>query len=134
MSTSSGGTSWSLNEDSLRWKRDDPSAQAATGQGGGSMPMYAMLSTLTDEGRKTVRNNPDRITEVNRELEKMGAKVITQYAALGIFDFITILEANDNLDVANISVQLGSRGTVQIQTVPLIEVKDFINTLKKNVS
>jgi uncharacterized protein with GYD domain len=94
------------------------------------MPLYAMLSTLTDEGRKTVKNNPDRITQVNQELEKMGARVITQYAALGGFDFITILEASDNLDVANISVQLGSRGTIQIQTVPLIEVKDFISKLK----
>ena len=94
------------------------------------MPLYAMLSTLTDEGRKTLRNNPQRILEVNREVEGMGARVITQYAALGGFDFLTILEAADNLTLANISVQLGSRGTVQIQTVPLIEVEAFIGKLE----
>ena len=94
------------------------------------MALYAMLSVLTDEGRKTIRNNPGRILEVNKELEGMGAKVISQYATIGSSDFLTILEAPDNLTVANISVQLGSRGTVQIQTVPLIAVEEFIGKLK----
>jgi len=67
---------------------------------------------------------------VNREIEAMGARVVTQYAALGDYDFLTILEAPDNLTVADISVQLGSRGTVQIHTVPLIEVDDFIAKLQ----
>lgn len=95
------------------------------------MPLYAMLSTLTDEGRKTLKNNPGRLLEVNREVEAMGAKVVTQYAALGICDFITVLDAPDNLTVANISVQLGSRGTIQIQSVPLLEVDTFIAKLKE---
>ena len=94
------------------------------------MALYAMLSVLTDEGRKTIKNNPGRILEVNKELEEMGAKVISQYATIGSSDFLTILEAPDNLTVANISVQLGSRGTVQIQTVPLIAVEEFIGKLK----
>ena len=94
------------------------------------MPLYAMLSTLTDDGRKTLQNNPGRILEVNREVESMAARVISQYAALGVCDFLTILDAPDNLTVANISVQLGSRGTVQIQTVPLIEVDAFIDKLQ----
>ena len=94
------------------------------------MALYAMLGTLTDEGRKTIKNNPGRILEVNKEVEEMGAKVLSQYASLGSSDFITILEAPDNLTVANISVQLGSRGTVQIQTIPLIAVEEFINKLK----
>ena len=94
------------------------------------MALYALLSTLTDEGRRTVKANPVRVREVNREVEEMGAKVVTQYAALGGFDFLTIIEAPDNLTVANISVQLGSRGTIQIQTIPLIEVDDLIGRLK----
>ena len=94
------------------------------------MALYAMLSVLTDEGRKTIKNHPGRILEVNKELEEMGAKVISQYATIGSSDFLTILEAPDNLTVANISVQLGSRGTVQIQTVPLIAVEEFIGKLK----
>ena len=94
------------------------------------MAHYAMLSSLTDEGRKTLRSNPGRVQEVNKEIEAMGAKVVTQYATLGDYDFLTILEAPDNLTVADISVQLGSRGTVQIRTVPLIEVADFIAKLQ----
>ena len=90
------------------------------------MALYAMLSKLTDDGWKTIRGNPDRIAQVNKEIEEMGGKVVSQFAALGPFDFINIVEAADNLTVANISVQLGSRGTVQIQTIPLIDVDTFI--------
>jgi uncharacterized protein with GYD domain len=94
------------------------------------MPLYAMLSTLTDEGRKSIRSNPGRILEVNRELEGMGAKVLSQYAALGACDFLTILEAPDNLTIADISIQLGSRGTVQIQSIPLLGVDELIEKLQ----
>lgn len=94
------------------------------------MPLYAMLSTLTDEGRKTLRNNPGRVQEVNQEIETMGAKLISQYASLGSCDFITILECPDNLTVADVSVQLGARGTVQIQTIPLLEVGELIGKLQ----
>jgi len=96
------------------------------------MPLYAMLSTLTDEGRKTIQKNPGRIQEVNKEIEKMGVKVVSQYAALGAFDFVSIVEAPDNLTVAKLSVQLGSRGTVQFQTIPLIEVEEFIRKIKES--
>jgi len=94
------------------------------------MALYAMLSTLTDDGRKTIKNNPGRIKEVNQEIESMGARVISQYASLGGYDFVNIVEAPDNLTVANVSVQLGSRGTVQIQTLPLIAVDEFISKLE----
>jgi len=90
------------------------------------MALYALLSSLTDEGRKTVKANPGRVREVNHEVEDMGAKVVSQYAALGAFDFLTIIDAPDNLTVADISMQLGSRGTIQIQTIPLLEVDDFL--------
>ena len=94
------------------------------------MATYIFLSTLTDEGRKTIKGRPERIQEVNKEIEAMGAKVIDQYAVLGNFDFISIVDALDNETVARISVELGARGTVQIVTLPAIAVSDFIERLK----
>jgi uncharacterized protein with GYD domain len=95
------------------------------------MPIYIMISTLTDEGRKTIKNHPDRIEEVNREIENMGAKVLAQYALLGPYDFITILDAPNNEAVSKISIDLGSRGTVQIMTLPALLVDEFIEGMTK---
>ena len=94
------------------------------------MATYIFLSTLTDEGRKTIKGRPERIQEVNKEIEAMGAKVVDQYAVLGSYDFISIVEAVDNETVARISVELGARGTVQISTLPAIPVPEFIERLK----
>lgn len=91
---------------------------------------YILLSTLTDEGRKTIKGRPERIQEVNREIEAMGAKVVDQYAVLGLYDFISVVEAVDNEAVARISVELGARGTVQITTLPAIPVSGFVERLK----
>ncbi|NLT23201.1 MAG: GYD domain-containing protein [Syntrophorhabdus sp.] len=90
------------------------------------MPIYIMISTLTDEGRKTIKKHPERIEEVNREIESMGAKVLAQYAILGQYDFLNILEAPNNEAIAKVSIELGSRGTIQIITLPAIPVEDFI--------
>jgi len=91
---------------------------------------YIFLSNLTDDGRKTIKARPERIQEVNKEIEAMGAKVIDQYATLGPYDFISIIEALNNEAVARISVELGARGTVQIMSLPAIPVQDFIESLK----
>jgi uncharacterized protein with GYD domain len=85
------------------------------------------MSTLTDEGWKTVKERPDRIREVNRELEGMGARVLSQYAVLGAYDFVSIVEAPNNETIAWTSVELGSRGTVYIMTLPAIPIEDFTN-------
>lgn len=95
------------------------------------MATYIFLSTLTDEGRKTIKGRPERIQEVNKEIEAMGAKVVDQYAVLGPYDFISVVEAVDNEAVARISVELGARGTVQIMTLPAIPVPTFIQRLKE---
>ena len=95
------------------------------------MPTYILLSTLTDEGRKTVKQRPERILEVNREIEALGAKVLAQYAVLGPYDFVNVLEAPDNETVARVSLELGSRGTVQIMSLVAIPIVDFIAGLKK---
>ena len=94
------------------------------------MATYIFLSTLTDDGRKTIKARPDRILEVNREIEAMGARVIDQYAVLGPYDFISIVQAVDNEAVARISVELGARGTVQIMSLPAIPIPQFIERLK----
>ncbi len=95
------------------------------------MATYILLTTLTDEGRKTIKGRPDRIQEVNKEIEAMGAKVVDQYAVLGPYDFISIVEALDNEAIARISVELGARGTVQILTLPALPVPSFIERLKE---
>ncbi|MFQ5794011.1 MAG: GYD domain-containing protein [Candidatus Bipolaricaulia bacterium] len=90
------------------------------------MPTYIMLSSLTDEGAQTIKKRPERIKEVNQEVEALGAKIQAQYAVLGPYDFVTILEAPDNETIARISVELGSRGSVKIQTLATIPIDDFI--------
>jgi uncharacterized protein with GYD domain len=96
------------------------------------MSTYILLSTLTDEGRKTIKTRPERILEVNKEIEAMGAKVIDQYSVLGPYDFVSVVDALDNETIARISVELGARGTIQIMTMPAINVADFIQRLRTN--
>ncbi|MCX7911835.1 MAG: GYD domain-containing protein [Dehalococcoidales bacterium] len=95
------------------------------------MPLYVMMTNLTDEGRRTVKTNPDRIKEVNKEVEAMGVKIIAQYVTLGQYDFINILEAPNNETIAKVATELGSRGTIQTTTLAALTLDDFIKTLKK---
>jgi uncharacterized protein with GYD domain len=94
------------------------------------MATYVVLSTLTDEGRKTLKNNPRRLTEVNKELEGMGVKVKEQFCVLGPYDFVNIIEAPDNETVMRMSMELGSRGTVQLYTLPAIPIEEFLGKVK----
>jgi uncharacterized protein with GYD domain len=94
------------------------------------MAVYIMLTTLTDEGRKTVKANPQRIKEVNREVESMGGKILSQYAILGPYDFINIIETVGNTTIAKIALEMGSRGTLQTTTFAAIPVDDLIASLK----
>jgi uncharacterized protein with GYD domain len=95
------------------------------------LPHYILLSTLTAEGRKTLKSKPDRIQEVNKEIEAFGAKVLSQYAVLGPYDFINIVEAPDNETIARVSVELGARGTVKIMSLPAVPLDRFISGLRK---
>ena len=94
------------------------------------MPTYILLSSLNPGGLETLRERPDRLREVNQEIERMGGHIKDQYAVLGPFDFVTILEAPDNATVAKISVGMGARGTVRIQSLPATPVEEFIESLK----
>ncbi len=95
------------------------------------MAKFVMLTTLTDEGRKTIKQNPGRIKEVNKEMEAMGAKILAQYAILGPYDFVNILEAPTNEAVSKVAIALGARGTLQTMTMAAMDVDDFIASLKK---
>ncbi len=94
------------------------------------MATFIMLSTLTDEGASTITSDPGRIKAVNDELERMGVRVLSQYAVLGPYDFINVVEAPDNLAVARVSAALSSRGTVRLLTMPAIPIDEFIAGLK----
>ncbi|MDP9399643.1 MAG: GYD domain-containing protein [Actinomycetota bacterium] len=93
------------------------------------MPTFLMLSTLTPEGVQTVKNNPQRIREVNREIEQLGATVKAQWATLGHFDFVNIVEAPDDATMARVSLELGSRGTARYETLAAIPIDDFIASI-----
>jgi len=90
------------------------------------MARYIMLSTLTDAGAETIKENPNRIKEVNLEIEALGVKVLSQYATLGQYDFVNVVEAPDNETIARVSAELSSRGSVRLQTLPAIPIDDFI--------
>jgi uncharacterized protein with GYD domain len=94
------------------------------------MAKYILLSTLTPDGQKTLKNRPERIKEVNKEIEELGVKVLEQYAVLGPYDFVNIVEAPDNDSVFKMSVELGSRGTIKILSMPSITIDELIETLK----
>jgi uncharacterized protein with GYD domain len=95
------------------------------------MSVYVVLSKLTDEGRKTLKAKPARLKEVNAELGRMGVKVLQQYALLGKYDFLNVIEAPDNGTVAKVMVNLGARGTLETMTMSALPIDEFLSTLKK---
>ncbi len=95
------------------------------------MAIYVMLTTLTDDGRKTIKQNPERIKEVNKEVENMGAKILAQYALLGPYDFVNILDAPSNEVITRVAIELGARGTLGTVTMAAMTLDDFIKGVKK---
>lgn len=94
------------------------------------MPKYVILSNLTDEGRKTILDHPERIKEVNEEMENKGAEILEQYFLLGKYDFITIVEAPSKADVTKVVMEIASRGSIDTMTLPAMEVGELIEDLK----
>src|SRR6266566_1959689 len=101
------------------------------GAGGSTVATYVLLTKVTAAGVKTLQSNPRRIKKVNEEIEAMGARVVAQYATLGRYDFVNIVEAKDNETISRVSVGLGARGTVQIETLSAIPIETFIRTIGK---
>ena len=93
------------------------------------MPLYVMLSNLTAQGVQTLKANPHRLREVNRDIEELGAKVLHQWATLGPYDFVNVVEAPDAATIARVSVELGARGASSFQTLEALTIEDFLATL-----
>ena len=93
------------------------------------MPVYIMLSNLTAQGVQTLKSNPERLREVNKDVEELGARVLHQWATLGPFDFVNIVEAPDTATIAKVSVALGARGSAKLQTLPAMSIDEFLGTI-----
>ena len=93
------------------------------------MPLYILLSTLSTQGVQTLKANPDRLREVNRDIEELGARVLHQWATLGEFDFVNVVEAPDTATIARVSVALGARGSTRVETLPALTIDEFVATL-----
>ena len=94
------------------------------------MPVYILLSTLTVQGVQTLKSNPERLRAVNQDVEELGCKVLHQWATLGEFDFINVVEAPDEATIARVSVSLGARGSTKIQTLPALSIEDFLRSIE----
>ena len=94
------------------------------------MPTYVLLTTLTPEGVQTLKNNPERILEVNKEVEQLGATVKAQWAVLGRYDFVNVIEADDEKAMARVSLELGSRGTARYESLAAIPVEEFVESMQ----
>jgi len=93
------------------------------------MPIYILLSRLSQQGVQTLKSNPERLREVNRDVEELGAKVLHQWATLGEFDFVNVVEAPDTATIARVSVTLGARGSTKIETLPALTLDEFADAL-----
>jgi uncharacterized protein with GYD domain len=94
------------------------------------MPTYLMLTTLTEKGVQTLHANPGRLAEVNRDVEEMGAKVLHQWASLGEYDLVNVVEAPDDLTVAKVSLALGARGSAKLETLPLLSIPELLKSFE----
>jgi uncharacterized protein with GYD domain len=95
------------------------------------MKNYIMLTTLTEEGSRTVKNQPERILQVNKAVESWGAKIVSQYALFGPYDFLTLLQADDDMTILKIAAELGSRGTLKTMTLPAVTIDEFVKGISE---
>ena len=94
------------------------------------MPTYILLTSLTAQGVQTLKANPERLREVNKDVEELGAKVLHQWATLGPYDFINVVEAPDPATIARVSVALGARGSAKLQTLTALSIEEFLGAVK----
>jgi uncharacterized protein with GYD domain len=94
------------------------------------MPIFILLSTLTQQGVQTLKSNPERLRQVNQDVEELGARVLHQWATLGGFDFVNVVDAPDIATIAKVSVALAARGSTKIETLPALDIEEFLRTLE----
>jgi uncharacterized protein with GYD domain len=90
-----------------------------------------MLSNLGPNGAATLHEAPARLREVNEEVAALGVTVVEQYALLGQYDFLNIIEAPDETAVARLAIALSARGTMKTVTLTAIPVDEFIGALER---
>jgi len=93
------------------------------------MATYILLSSLTAQGVQTLKANPDRLREVNKDVEELGARVVHQWATLGEYDFVNVVEAPDSATMARVSVALGARGSTKIHTLTALTIDEFLDAV-----
>jgi uncharacterized protein with GYD domain len=93
------------------------------------LPIYILLSRVSQQGVQTLQSNPGRLQEVNRDVEELGAKVLHQWATLGEWDFVNVVEAPDTATIAKVSVALGARGSTRVQTLPALTIDEFVASI-----
>jgi uncharacterized protein with GYD domain len=93
------------------------------------MPIFILLSKLSTQGVQTLKSNPDRLREVNKDVEELGARVLHQWATLGEFDFVNVVEAPDTQTIARVSVALGARGSAKLETLPALTIDELLDAL-----
>jgi uncharacterized protein with GYD domain len=94
------------------------------------MPIFILLSTLSQQGVQTLKSNPERLRQVNKDVEELGCTVLHQWATLGSFDFVNVVEAPDIASMAKVSLSLAARGSTKIVTLPALEIEEFLSTLE----
>ena len=94
------------------------------------MPIFILLTTLTQQGIQTLKSKPERLGQVNQDVEELGCKVLHQWATLGEFDFVNVVEAPDIATVAKVSIALAARGSTKIETLPALDIEEFLKTLE----
>ncbi len=122
---------WAQFEEGVESALETQTQTVARGADDDEMPVYMMLSRLTERGRDRVKDHPERILEVNHEVEQRGCMVVAQYALMGQYDFVTIIKAPNNEAMHRLAIELGARGTIETQTYPAIPTEDFINAMKQ---
>lgn len=125
------GNPWSQFEQDIETAVETQSNPLEIDPGGEDMPVYMMLSRLTERGRDRIKDHPERILEVNHEVEQRGCVVLAQFALMGRFDFVTIIKAPSNAAMHRLAIELGARGTIETETYPAIPTEDFINAMKQ---
>ena len=123
---------WTQFEEGVESAIETQAMPSAFNDDNDDMPVYMMLSRLTERGRDRVKDHPERILEVNHEVEQRGCTVVAQYALMGRYDFVTIIKAPNNEAMHRLAIELGARGTIETETYPAIPTEEFINAMKQS--
>jgi uncharacterized protein with GYD domain len=93
------------------------------------MRTFLLLSSLSPQGLQTLAATPERLFEVNREIERLGGRVVKQWALLGAYDFLSVVEAPDAITITRLTIELTSRGSASFEVLAAIPIDELIESL-----